>query len=185
MAVAGMIVGQHRRWLQGIGSDAVVDQLEPGDLRRAIEGARAGVPVAHLPVQGDVAGRLVPKPRRPGLDRGRGAGDAGQGLIGNLDQLRRVVRRRPAFGHHEGDRLAQISDPVLGEQRLRWRDRSRSALGRRAAGAGQAAQAVGHGVGAGQHGENARGFLRRRGIDSADFGMGVGRAQDLAVGLTR
>ena len=38
---------------------------------------------------------------------------------------------------------------------------------------------------AGQHDEDARGLLRRRGIDGADFGMGVGRAQDLAVGLAR
>jgi adhesin HecA-like repeat protein len=51
--------------------------------------------------------------------------------------------------------------------------------------AGQAALLVGRVVGAGEDGDHARRALRLRRVDLLDVRAGMGRAQDIGVGLTR
>ena len=136
LALAPFQLGHGRPRLHRVADEAVVDQLELGDVRGLGEGRVHRAGVAIVPVIGDVVGALGMDLRLAGLEGGRGVGDRVQGLVVDLDQLGRVAGLGPGLGDHEGHVVADIAglvgdqDRVLGHRRLRRRRGSPSARSR-------------------------------------------------------
>ena len=59
LALAGVVVGERRARLDGVRDEAVVAHLDPGLVGGPFEGGRDRLGVTQLPVEGDVAFRLV------------------------------------------------------------------------------------------------------------------------------
>ena len=95
--------------------------------------------------------------------------DAGQRLVIDLDQLRRVGGDIAVLGDDEGDFLVLEQNLVLGQHRLDVARQRRHVM-----------QTERFQVGGGQDGEDAGQRLGAAGVDAADAGMGVRRADEIA-----
>ena len=163
--------------------DAGDDEVEPGDVVGLGEGVLDRVPVALLEDEADIVGRLRPDRGGAGGQGIRGGGDRGKRLVTDLDQLGRVARPVMGPGDDESDIVADQPHPVLAERQVR-RGEHRRAVGLVARHrAGNAAEPRRLDIGMGIDREHAGGGLGGGGVDRADPGMGVRRAQHVAIGL--
>ena len=119
--------------LHRIDDDPVVDELEADAMARRRHCPLDRGAVADLPVEAEIARRLVPYLRLARIEGVRGVDDGGQRLVIDRDQLGRVARRGGALRHDHRDRVADMPHPVAGDRRMRRQHRRRSvAIGDRA-----------------------------------------------------
>ena len=105
------------------------------------------------------------------IERGERIDDGRQRLVVDLDQFERVFGEIAVARDHDRDRLADIAHAV---------DGNRPAFDRRLHADHQRGGQLRH-FGGGDDGGDARRAPRRLGVDGADFGVGVRRAQDRGV----
>ncbi len=183
VAVIGARVARIRRArLDGVGHQAVVHEVELGDMRGACEGGVDRAPVADRP---DIAGvvRRNLMQRRAAL-RLRGVDHGGKRLVIHFDQLGRIARLRLRFGDHDCDALADVAHLALRERRIgRLLHRLALDVGDQPA-AGQAADLGGGEVRAGVDGDDAGRLLGLFCLDGAQHRMGMRRAYECGVGLS-
>ena len=148
--------------------------------------------VADLDIDAEIAGRLVPQPRRAGLQRVGGARHRRQRLVGDVDQLGGVLRLRDRLGDDHGDGLADKARLVGRHRVVGGRDRREAAQPHHHVGRAHQpgivrdrAEPVGDVVGAGKDREHAGRRERRLLVDRDDARMGVRRAHDHRVRQAR
>ena len=95
-------------------------------------------------------------------------------LVVDVDELRRVDRVRPRVGDHDRDAVALVVHLADGEREVL---RALHVLGHRPGARHRRLPVVAQ-VGAGEHGDDAVGGLRRRGVDRRDPRMRVRAAHD-------
>ena len=156
--------------------DAVVHHLDLDDVRGLGHRLRHRIGVAALDVVGEIARRLGPDRRRPGGECREAVDHGVERLVVDLDQLGRLACGLRAVGHDEGHRIADMAHAAIGQRRPRRHDHR---LDRRQA--RHVAQALGRKVGMGVDGAHAGKRCRRRNVDPLDDGMGMRRAQHVAV----
>ena len=83
-------------------------------------------PVADLPVEAEIAGRLVPHRGLARIEGARGIDDGRQRLVIDRDQLGRVARRGGGLGDDHRDRVADMPHPVARDRRMRRQHRWRA-----------------------------------------------------------
>ncbi len=116
----------------------------------------------------------------PALGGLAGAEHGRQRLVVHLDQLGGVHRLVLGLGDHEGDVVADEAHAVLDQRRV-GRLEVRRAVAALVGGRHRHVAPAGlDPVLAGQHRQHARRGLGRGGVDLADFGVGVRRAQHVA-----
>ncbi len=176
--------GDRGAGLHGIGDETLVDQVDLGDMGRLGEGRIHGALVAEMPVVAEIALGLGPDLRRVGLQR-IGRIDRGlQLLIVDRDQLGRVAGLGSGLGDDDGDMIADMAHEIGHQRRMRRLDHGRAVLAVDLPAAGKPALAVGGVVGAGEDGDDPGGLLCLARVDASDLRRGVGRAQDIGMGLT-
>ena len=178
----GIVVGNRRARLHRRDHDAVVDQLQPGDVRRPGKGPLRGRAVAEAPVETEV-GMVAVQLRGIGRERLQDVRDRRQRLDVELDQFGRVLGGVRAQGDHQRQRLADVAHPPGREHRSRRREQRAAVLVLER----QLAEdrAVVLEVGGGVNPEHAGRAGGGSGIDGAQHAMGVGRAQDHRICLAR
>ncbi len=172
--------------LHGVGDQAIVDDVDLGDVRGLGEG---GVDIglhADFPVIDQVARRFG------GVDLGRalvervGEIDVGRLLlVVDLDRLGGVLGLVVAVGHDHRHRVADIADGVDRHHRMRRRLVRLAVLVLDHPAADQAADLGVGDVLAGEDRDHARHRLGGRGVDALDLGVGVRRTQEVRVGRAR
>ncbi len=154
----------------GLGAER--GRVLPADLVEALDDDLADgvrVPGAQRQVAEQVAVR-VQRRRREGL---LGVGHGLQRLVVDRDQTDRQPGGVRVVGGHRGDRLAVVAHHAGGQHRPVGDDRAgRSAV--------RSALRAGRQVGGGDHGVHAGQRERGRGVDAADPGVRVRRAQQRA-----
>ena len=185
--VARALVVLRRRGarLHGVGDQAVVDEVELGDVRGLGErGIDIGLH-ADFPVVDQVARRL-------GMDLGRALVErlgeidvGGLHVVVDLDRLGGVLGLVVAVGHDHGDRVADIAHRIDRHHRMRRRLVRLAVLVLDHPAADQAADLGVDQVLAGEDLDHARHLLGRRGVDALDLGVGVRRTQEVGVGRAR
>ena len=142
--------------------------------------------VADLVKERLVARVLVPHRGRAGRKRRFGADHRRQRLVLDLDQFGGILCLVQRLGDDERDRVPDIADAVLRQQRLRA-DKGRRAIAPPAAHAGhQGAEPAPAQILAGQHGEHAgRGRAACRISIAAMRACGMRRAQHIAARFVR
>lgn len=137
---------------------------------------RAGQNLGHLrisktlPVAGEIARRLRPKLRRPRGKRGARLHRRGQGDEFNGDQLRRVLRLGKCFRHHQGDGLANMQHPAIGQGRPGRHHQPRHRHG--------PGDVIGGDIAGQQHRQHTRRGPGGGDVQRRDAGMGMGAAQE-------
>ena len=168
-----------------LGDQAVVDEVEPGDVVCRLERGLGGLLVSQVPLIDGVARRdLVDLRRAVCLRLGR-IDHRGQQLIIDLDLLGGVPGLRQRLGENDGDRVADVVRLAVRERRMRRHLHRRAVLGRDHPAANEIADLVARKLGAGEHREHARHFGRGGAVDRFDPRVGVGRAQEIGVALPR
>ena len=169
--------------LHRIGDDAVVDDLQFHDAGGPGERRLDRRLVALLPVEAEVARRLVPHPRAVRLQRLRRAGDRGAVVVIDHHQFRRVAGGLRRLRHHHGDRIADMAHAALRQRRAGRGDVGGAVALRQRRRAGDRLDAVRLQVRDGEDAQDARLRRRLRDVDAADVGMGVGGAHEHRVAL--
>ena len=142
---------------------------------------RHRIGVAALDVVGEIARRLGPDRRRPGGECREAVDHGVERLVVDLDQLGRLARGLRAVGDDEGHRIADMAHAAIGQRRPRRHDHR---LDRRQA--RHVAQALGRKVGMRcRRARTPAQRCRRRNVDPLDDGMGMRRAQHVAVQAIR
>ncbi len=172
-----------RARLHRVGAQAIVDDVELGDVRGALERLLRLRLVADLPRVAEVAGDALVHLRRAVL----------QGLVGEDGgrELLDVERHRLGgatgevlrLGDDDGHGVAHVA-AVFGDHRVPRADLHRRAvLGGDGPARDDVADAVGLHLGAGMDGDHALHRQRRGGVDALDAGMGHRTAHEGGVGL--
>ena len=106
--------------LHRVGDEPVVDELQRGDMRGALERRvhRRAVLLDKTPVVAQVRRQLVMHLRRAVLQRRLHVHDRRQLLDIDLDRLGGVARLLAGLGHHGGDRIAHMAHLALREHRV-------------------------------------------------------------------
>ena len=184
--VAAIGEGGHRAArLQGAADEAVVDEVEANRAGGAGEGGVGRRAIARFPVEGEVGGDLVPHQRRAGLQRRRDARHDRQGRVLDLDCLGAVAGEIGGLGHDHRHPVADVADPLDGQRPARRIGARRAVRVLDLARARHRPIPGGAVIGPGQHRENSRQRRRRLRSKALDAGVGVGRAQDVGMDLTR
>ena len=170
-------------------NDAVVDQANARPVRSAAHGRADRADIAVAVVRGDIA-VLGGERRWPDLSRIAGGRlfdghDRGQGLVIDLDQISAVLGCIARLGNDHGDRVAHEAHDIGSQWQSRRRDDRRTIGPLVKMHEGHTGQAVGDHVGAGENGDHAGRTARVAGIDRADSRVGMRRAHEPCVRLTR
>ena len=184
-AGAGIVIADRDARLDRVRHQAVVDDVELGDVLGRFECGIDRLGVAEMPLIDRVVGRDVVDLRRAGLLRRRRIGDRGQHRVIDFDFLRGVARLRQRLSEHHRDRIADMAGLAVGERRMRRHFHRRAVLGMDHPAADQIADLVVGEVGAGEHRDHARHRGRRFGVDGFYRGMRVRGANEISVGLAR
>ena len=183
--VAGIVIGERGARLDRVRHQAVVDDVELGDVLGARERRLGRLLVAEMPLVDRVVRRDVMDQRRALRLRLRRIGDRGQHLVIDVDLLARVLRLRQGLGDHDRDRVADVVRLVAGDRRMRRHLHRRAVLRRDRPAADQIADLVGREIGAGQHRDDAGHAFRFGAVDLLDLRVRVRRADEIDVGLAR
>ncbi len=172
--------GGRLEWQAG---DPVVTQLHARHVGGAGERRLDLRRVTALAVAAEVVGRLVPDRRRAGLKRIGHADHGGQRLVVHPHQIGSLDGGGARFGDDHRHALADVTHLVNGERVVRrLGDGASLAMGERHVArvgrVGNRLAALGDVVAPGQHRQHAWRRKRRAGIDRADHGVRVRRAQD-------
>ena len=132
-------------------------------------------------MKASLPGIVVPHGGSAGSRRRLGRDDGRQRLVSTWDQFGGVFRLVQGLGDDEDDRMADIADPILCQQRLRADEGRRTILLRRGDQRPQRAEAATLEFGAGQQRQHTRRGARPARVDRHDPGMGMRRAQDVAA----
>ena len=184
VAGALVVIRRGRARLHGVGDQAVVHDVELGDVRGLGEG---GVDIglhADLPVIDQVARGLGMDLRRA-LLQSLGEIDIGRlHLIVDLDRLGGVARHVMAVGDHHRHRVADIAHGVERHHRMRRRLVRLAVLVLDHPAADQTAHLGVGNILAGEDFDHARQSLGRRGVDALDLRMGMRRTEHDRVQYT-
>ena len=173
-----VVVAERGARLHRVRHQAVVVDVDLGDVRGLGEGLVGRGLVADLPVEDQVAGCLGMKLRRAFLQGVGRMDDRRQLLIGDFDGLGGVARLGLGLGDDHRERLADIAHDVGGERRIGAHLHRRAVLGGDRPAADQVADAVALQLLAVQDRDDARHALRRAGVEPGDPGMRVRRAHE-------
>ena len=182
-AGGGVVLAQRGARFDGVGNEAVVHDVEAGDVVRLLERRVRGRLVAQFPVVALVVGRRVVNLL--------GAGRAGhvhhrrQFLEIRLHGLGAVSGGVQRFANHHRVGFAHVVHALHGERRVRRLDHVRAVFGLHHPAARQVADAVRLEVRADEHGDHAIRGQRRAGVDAAQLGARVRRAREHRPGLPR
>ena len=171
--------------LHGCGGDAVDDEMMFDDVGRLGESRIGRFLVAFDLDEADVVRAIVPDERDAGVHRIAGRDDRRQWLVIDFDQLGGVDGLEISFGDDEGDVVADHAHAVLDQRRIARLVAGRIAAALKPARHRKIAEAGRLVIGAGDNREHARRGFRFAGIDLADAGMGVRRAQHIAERRSR
>ena len=184
--LALVVLGEPGARLHRVRDQAVVDDPQLDHPGRPGERRIDRAAIAVLPVEREVARDVVVDQRPAGGTRAAGVGHRRQARVVDHDLLGRVLGLGEALCDHEGDRITDVTDPLGAEDRALLVHALGAVAVLHRDHAGQAVADAGrHEVGAGDHREHARRRLRGRDVDGVDPGVGLGRAQHVAVGLAR
>src|SRR5499427_1925253 len=115
----GMKFRNRRPRLHRVTHQAVVYELDAGNVGGPFEGGVGGGLVAEVPVAAQIVGDIVEHECGFRLDRIREADDGRQHVVIHRQGLGRGARLLHVFGDHEGDRIADIAHLVLRHGRMR------------------------------------------------------------------
>ena len=147
------------------------------------EGGLDILAVMALPMDAEVRAALRPHQRHAGVVRMREVGDRRQRIVIDIDQFGGVARLLQAVGDDIGDGVADKTHGAARQDRPGRREHL-AAVPARDLGLGRdLLDAVGVEIRDRVDGENTGRCLRRRGVERADAGMRVRRAQQIAPGL--
>ncbi len=183
--LGGVVDAERRARLDRVRDQAVVDDVELGDVLRLGDRHVDGGAIADLPIVDQVVGRLRVKLRCVRLQRFRGIDDGGQLLPVDGDRIGGVARLAARPRHDDRDGLADIAHRVGGERRIGAHIHGASVLRRDRPTADQVADAVSGELRAGEHLDHARHLGRGGGVDLADLGVRVRRANERPVAHAR
>ena len=173
---------QRRARLHGIRDQAVVDDVERGDVGGAVEGGLRRRPVAEFPVIAEVVRcglvELVGAGRPRHVDHGR------QFVEVHAHRLGSVARRLRRFRDDDPVWLAHVVDALYRERRVRRLDHVRAVPRLHQPAAWQVADAVGRQIRAGVDRKHAGHRKGRTRIDRAHLRPRMGRAQKDRMGLS-
>ena len=178
-------LADRRPGLHRVRDQAVVDEVDLGDVGGLGERGVGGRLIAQMPVEAGVVLGLLPHLRRAGLDRIGGGDDGRQFLIGDVEEGGGILCLVAGFGDDDGDLVADVAHLVRHQRRVRRLHHRRAVLAVDLPAAGQAAFLVGGVVGAGENGDDAGGLLGLALVDLLDGGVGMRRAHDVGVDLPR
>ena len=185
VAGALVVVGRRGARLHGVGDQAVVDDVDLGDVRRLRE-RRIDIGLhADFPVVDQVARRFRMDLGHALVERLGEVDVGGHHLVVDLDRLGGVTRLVMAVGHDHGDRVADIAHRIERHHRMRRRLVRLAVLVLDHPAADQAADLGVGGILAGEDLDHARHRLGRRGVDALDLRMGMRRTQEVRVGRPR
>ena len=136
--------------------------------------------VANLPVEGDIVGRIVMHERRAVLRRLFGVRDPVAGIVINIDQFERVVRRVLIFGDNDRHTVTDVARRILRQHVVFGSLQARQQPADRYA-AGNAARLDIFGRVDAQHAIQCLGFA---GVDAVNPGVGIVASQNRAVNHT-
>jgi hypothetical protein len=177
-AVAG--VGATR--LHRVGRQAVVAELQRGDVRRGLEGLGHAVLVADAPQITLVVGRFVVH-RGDGVERAGRIDDRRQFVVIDLDQFGCRLGLLVGFGHHHGDPIAHVAHLGVGQHRVFGLFHRRAVEVVDQPAARQATDGLE--VLAGVHAQHAGRGRGGGSVDALQARMRVRRAQEIGVCLLR
>ena len=106
---AGIVFADRGARLDRIRHQAVVDEIEPGDVLCGLERGLDRFGIAEVPLIDRVARRDLVDLRRALRLRLAGIGDRRQHLVIDLDLLGGVLRLRQRLGDHDRNRIADIT----------------------------------------------------------------------------
>jgi hypothetical protein len=183
--VAAIVLADGRARLDRVRHEAIVDQIDLGDVGGAGDRLIHRGLVAELPLVDRVLGNVVVDLGLARVARERGRHARRQLFVVHLDQLGRVPGLMVSLGHHACDVIADVARLALTQEGVRPDLHVGAVLGLHHPAADQVAPSRRLDVVAGQHGEHT---VRRHGpsrIDPIDPGMGMRRADEVGVDLTR
>ena len=183
VARGGIVLADRGARLDRVRDEAVVDEVDLGDLGGLGEGRVVGRLVAELPIVAGIRGSLVPNERCSRLERVRDRDDGRQLLVAHLDELGRIARLGAALRDHDGDLVAHVSHPVGDECGVRRLDHRRAVLVVDKPAARQPVHLVADKIGPREDRDHARRLRRLGDAELLDLRVRVGRAQDVGVGL--
>ena len=178
-------LGEAAARLHAVGGDAVDHGLAADDVVGLGEGGVDRDLVARLVEERLVAGIVRPDGRRAGDERRLRCRYRRQDLVFDGEQLGRILCLVERFGDDEGHRIADISDVVLRQDRLRADKGGAAAAALARHQRAQRAEPARPQIVPGQDGEDARRRPRRVGVQRNDAGMHMRRPHDIAARLTR
>ena len=179
---AGVVFADRRARLDRVRHQAVVDDVELGDVLGRLERGVDRFGVAEMPLIDRVVRRDLVDLRRAWRLRLAGIGHRRQHLVIDFDLFGGIARLRQRFGDHHRHRIADMAGLADGERRMRRHLHRRAVLGMDHPAADQIADLVGGQFGAGEHREHAR-HAGAAGVDRFDLGVRVRRAHEIGVGL--
>jgi hypothetical protein len=117
--IAGIVFGQRRAWLDRIRYQAVVDQIDLGDVLGRAERVFHRFLVAEVPLVDRVVGDLAVDLRRVFILRARRIDHGRQRLVIDLHCVGGITRLRLGLRDHHRDCVADVIDLAVGERRMR------------------------------------------------------------------
>ena len=180
---AGVVFGERRARLDRIRHQAVVDDVELGDVLGRGKGRCRRLLIAEVPLVDGVLRRHL-MDLRAGLGLGR-IDHRRQHLVIDLHLLGGIAPLRLRLRDHHGNRVADMVDSRGGKRRMRRHLHRRAVLGMDHPAADQIADLVGGEFGAGEHGDDAGHGLGRTDVDALDPGAGMRRAHEHRSRLAR
>ena len=178
MFVAGIVLGDHGTRLHGARHRAVVDDIEPGDVRGAGERLLGRRGVAELPVEDQVVGAGFVDLRSAGFQRRRGVHHRRQHVVVDVHRGGCILGLSPGFGDDRQNGLADEAHAPDRQRRVRAHFHRRPILGMDHPAANDVGDAAGCQFLAGMDRDHPRHLRRRSGVDRLDRGVGVRRADE-------
>ena len=177
-----VVLAERRTGLDGVGDQAVVDDIHRGDVVGAVEGGIRRRLVAEFPVVGLVVRyRFVDLVRRSGRCQ---IDDGGKFLEVRFHRFRAVLGGFQGFADDHRVGFADVVDRLGRDRRMRRRDHVRAVLRLHQPAAGQVADFVGGEIRSREDRHDPVRCRCRRRVHAVDLRPCVGRANEDRVGLS-